>query len=378
MEKKKPGKQQNQKSQSRINPLSFNDVPGLGPVAIKLLKKEGYENTLQLICKTPTFLKEVTAMDKDKVGAAFAFMRKHLVEAGYITKQELTATELLKIRRQIKRVSIGCESLDNLLNGGIECKSITEFYGENASGKTQLSHSMAIQVQRPIKDGGLLEDLKNPPFVLWFDTEGTCRPERFISILAGKKLIDDYPADIKQKLLDNKDLSPAEEQVVKTVKGNQEKEAPKYLDRIIVQKASNAYAQFILVQNAMQLCQHINIKIIIIDSGTALFRSDYLGRGNTKAKFDLLNEMIHDLKAIAENYNIPIIFINQIYHSPEQSFGKDEDIPYGGNIIGHAIPYRIKLEHFIKTNKATIMKSPYQANNTAVFKVTDAGVVDVE
>lgn len=378
MEKKKPSKQVNQKSQSKINPLSFGDVPGLGPVAIKLLKKEGYENTLQLICKTPTFLKEVTAMDKDKAGEAFAFMRKQLVISGHLAKQDQNATELLKLRQKIKRVSTGCQALDNLLNGGVECKSITEFYGENASGKTQLSHSLAIQVQRPIKDGGLLEDLKNPPFVLWLDTEGTCRPERFVSILAGKHLITDYPADIKQKLLDNKELSPEEEQVVKTVKSNQEKEAPKYLDRIIVQKATNAYAQFILVQNAMQLCQHMNIKLLIVDSGTALFRSDYLGRGNTKAKFDLLNEVIHDLKAIAENYNIPVIFINQIYHSPEQSFGKDEDIPYGGNIIGHAIPYRIKLEHFIKTNKATIMKSPYQANNTAVFKVTDAGVVDVD
>ena len=53
-------------------------------------------------------------------------------------------------------------------------------------------------------------------------------------------------------------------------------------------------------------------------------------------------------------------------------------IPYGGNIIGHAIPYRIKLEKFTKTHKATIIKSPYQGNDEVKFMVTEAGVVDVK
>lgn len=372
-------KRPNQKEVQRpSNALSFEDVPGLGPVAIKLLKKEGYETTLQLICKTPTFLKDVTGMDKDKAGQAFKFMKNKLEKSGYISKQELTATELLQQRRQIKRVSTGCQSLDRLLNGGIECKSITEFYGANGSGKTQVSHTMAIQVQRPIEDGGLKEEGKPPPLVLYIDTENTCRPERFLSILSGKGLIKDVPEPLKQKILDGKVLTPQEEMTYKTVMKMQDKECKVYLDNIIVQKATNAQAQFITIQNAMGLCQQLNIKLMIVDSGTALFRSDYLGRGNTKAKFDLMNEMIHDLKLIAENYNIPVIFINQIYHSVDPQMGKDEDIPYGGNIIGHAIPYRIKLEHFTKTNKATIMKSPYQANDQAKFKVTQAGVVDIE
>ena len=158
----------------------------------------------------------------------------------------------------------------------------------------------------------------------------------------------------------------------------QEKQAKPYLDKIIVWKASNAQAQFIFVQNAMGLCQHMNIKLLIADSGTSQFRSDYLGRGNTKAKFDLLNEMVHDLKLIAENFNIPVIFINQIYHSVDPAMGKDRDIPYGGNIVGHAMTYRIKLEKFIKTHKATIMKSPYQANDDARFVITHSGIADVE
>ncbi len=364
--------------QKKINPLSLEDVPGIGPVAINLLKKEGFETTLQLLCKTPIFLRDVTGMDKDKVGRAFAFMKKKLEESGHISIQETTATQLYQQRMKIKRVSIGCQALDRLLNGGVECKSITEFYGEPGSGKTQISHTLAIQVQRPISEGGLLEDVKNPPIVLYIDTENTCRPERFISILIGKGLIPDFPSTLKQKILDFKELTSDDVATYTKIQEQQMIQSKPFTDRIEVLRARNAHAQFIIVQNAIKICQHVNVKMIIMDSGTALFRSDYLGRGNTKAKFDLLNEMIHDLKSIAENYNIPVIFMNQIYHSPEQMYGKDEDIPYGGNIIGHAIPYRIKLEHFIKTNKATIMKSPYQANDDVKFKVTEAGIVDVE
>lgn len=374
-EKEKPS---SKKSEKKIDPLSFDDVPGLGPVAIKLLKKEGYDNTLQLICKTPTYLKDITSMDKDKAAEAFAFMRKHLAIAGKITKQENTAYEILQMRKKIRRVSTDCKSLDRLFNGGIESKCVTEIYGENGSGKTQLSHVMAIQAQRQLKEGGLLEDLKNPVFVLYIDTEGTFRPERIISILAGKKLITDIPGSIKQKILDEKELSTEEALTLKTITAKQEQEAKPYLDRIIVQRASTAQAQYFIIQNAMGLCAQINIKFIIMDSGTALFRSQYLGRGRGQAKFELLNELIHDFKAVVENYNIPGLFVNQIYHSPDQSYGKDEDIPYGGNIVGHMMPYRIKLEHFIKTNKATIIKSPYQANDEARFKVTEAGVVDVD
>ena len=82
------------------------------------LKDEGYETTLQLVCKTPTFLKEVTGMEKDKCGIAFRFMKDRLIEAGLLNQSTMKATELLKLRKQIKRVKIGCKSLDDLLGGG--------------------------------------------------------------------------------------------------------------------------------------------------------------------------------------------------------------------------------------------------------------------
>lgn len=377
--KKKPSNQKNQKNlRKKIDPLSFDDVPGLGPAKIKALNKEGWTTTIQIICKTPTFLKEITGMDKDQAGEAFAYMKKKLIIAKLIGKQEMSGTEAYQERMKIRRVSTGCRSIDRLLDGGIECKAVTEFYGENGSGKTQLAHVLCIQAQLPIDQGGLKEPGDKPSIVLFMDTENTCRPERFISILAGKKMIPDFSSELKQKIIDDKLLTPEEQKEYDEVKKDQVIKSKKWLDHIEIQKASNAYQLFGYVQNAIQIAKELNILMIIVDSAVAPFRREYLERGTTKAKFNLMNEMIHDLKLLGENHNIPIVVINQIYHKPDQTFGKDDDIPFGGNIFGHAVTYRIKFEKFIKTHKATFMKSPYQDNDEARFIVNQAGLSDVE
>jgi len=334
------------KKEKKIDPYSFEGIPGLGPVKIEALKQEGFYNTLQVIHKTPTWLKDVTGCDRDEAGEIFGLMKKRLRDAKVILPQEMTGTELLAERLKVERIGTGCNAIDHLLNGGIECRCITEVYGENGSGKTQFSHTLTIQVQRKKEDGGLAEEGKPPPMVLYIDTENTMRPERIISILKGKGMI------------------------------KEDKEAEKYLDHIIIRKATDAVQQINYIKDAIEMVQHVPIRLIILDSGTSLFRSDYLGRGNTKSKFDLMNEMVHDLRAIAENNNIAILFVNQIYHKPDEMYGADPDIPYGGNIIGHAMPYRLKTMKSGSKHKLRIKKSPYQDNNDCVFEITEAGVVD--
>jgi DNA repair protein RadA len=351
------------------DPLSLEGITGIGPSGIKALNDEQIFDTLQLVCKTPTFLKDVTGMDRDKAGKAFAEMKKRLEEAGYLSKQEMSAWELLQERHKIVRLRTGCVALDTLLGGGLECKSITEFFGENGSGKTQTSHTLAIMAQRPLEEGGLY-DGGNPVVVLYIDTENTCRPERFLQIAIAKGFVPESANELVNKLKQGGELTKED--------AKEHPEAARMLSNIIIQKATNAADQFVKVNNASQLIRAINIKLIIVDSATALFRSDFLGRGNTKTKFDLLNEMVHTLQRIAENYVIPIVFINQIYHSVDPKMGEDPDIPYGGNIVGHAIPYRIKLFKSGKKHGAKIHKSPYQANDDVRFYVSEAGLVDIE
>lgn len=365
------------KPEKVIDPLSLSGIPGLGPVGIKALEAEGTNTTLAVICKHPTWLAEVTGMTRPKASEAFTYMKNNLEKSGHIQVQMQTASELLLVRKKIPRVKTGCNTFDDLLNGGIESRTLTEFHGENGSGKSQLCHLLALQTQRPTKDGGLWAETETErPVVLFIDTEGTCRPERFISILEGKKLIVGVPSVIKTKIDGGKSLTKDEIETVNKIRIQQEVESRIFTDNIIVRRSTNAYDLILQIKNAVPQIKELNIKLIILDSGTALFRSDYLGRGNIKAKFDLMNEMVHDLKMIAENYNIPIVFINQIYHKPDIMYGADPDIPYGGNIVGHAIPYRIKLWKSGKKHGAKIIKSPCQANEDIRFIITEGGFED--
>ena len=48
----------------------------------------------------------------------------------------------------------GGKQLDALLGGGIETGSITEFFGEFRSGKTQLMHTLCVTSQLSRESGG--------------------------------------------------------------------------------------------------------------------------------------------------------------------------------------------------------------------------------
>lgn len=53
-----------------------------------------------------------------------------------------------------EQVHTGAKQLDALLGGGIETGSITEFFGEFRSGKTQLCHTLCVTSQLSKESGG--------------------------------------------------------------------------------------------------------------------------------------------------------------------------------------------------------------------------------
>ena len=87
-----------------------------------------------------------------------------------------TAKAFFEKRKNQVFIKTGCDSLDELLKGGIETGSITEMYGEFRTGKTQLCHTLCVTCQLPIKDGG------GAGMAMYIDTEGTFRPERLVEI----------------------------------------------------------------------------------------------------------------------------------------------------------------------------------------------------
>ena len=90
-----------------------------------------------------------------------------------------TGDIILERRRNIGKLTTRSTALDDLLGGGVETQSITELYGEFGSGKTQLAHQLAVNVQLNRESGGLGGSC------ILIDTENTFRPERITQMADG-------------------------------------------------------------------------------------------------------------------------------------------------------------------------------------------------
>lgn len=154
-----------------------------------------------------------------------------------------TATEFHQRRADIIQLSTGSSELDRLLQGGIETGSITEIFGEFRTGKSQLCHTLAVTCQLPIDQGG------GEGKCLYIDTESTFRPERLLAIAERYNL-----------------------------------SGPDVLDNIAYARAYNSDHQMSLLTQASAMMAESRYALLIVDSATALYRTDYQGRGELSAR----------------------------------------------------------------------------------------------
>jgi DNA repair protein RadA len=223
------------------------------------------------------------------------------------------------------------------LGGGLETQTITEIYGEYGSGKSQLCHQMCVNVQLPIEHGGLNGS------ALYIDTENTFRTERIVQMA--------------------KHLGLTPEEVVKN---------------IVFAEAYTSDHQMFLLENADKIIKENNIRLIVVDSLTAHFRSEYLGREMLAERQQKLNKHMHRLIRLARAFNAVAVVTNQVMAKPDVFFG-DAVHPVGGHIVAHTSHTRIYLRKSPRgpTRIARLVSSPYLPEGERVFKVTENGVEDV-
>ncbi|MDX1595708.1 MAG: DNA repair and recombination protein RadA [Nitrosopumilaceae archaeon] len=320
-----------------LEPFDLSDLEGVGPVTKKKLEDAGISTLMDLVVRGPVELEEISSMTSETCEKIVTKARKQLIESGAIVKEFATASEIYTRRQAVGKISTCTDALDELFGGGIETQAVTEVYGEFGSGKTQLCHTLCVSVQKPKEEGGLDGN------VLYIDTEGTFRPERVVSIAKAHNM-----------------------------------DPIKALDRIIVARAYNSSHQILILEEAGKMIQEENVKLIVSDSTTGLFRSEYLGRGTLAARQQKLGRYIRLLSRIAEAYNCAVVATNQVSSSPDAFFG-DPTRPVGGNILAHASTYRIYLRKGGKNKRvAKMVDSPHHAMTEAVFELGEMGVQDTE
>lgn len=231
--------------------------------------------------------------------------------------------------------------IDNFITGSLVCahntQSITEVYGKFASSKSQWCFETAVTVQLPKEKGGLEGNC------LYIDSENSFRPERIISIAKHFKL-----------------------------------DPEKVLRNIFVARAFNADHQMLLAEKAADLIKEKNIKLMIVDSLTAQFRGEFIGRGMLADRQQRLNKHMHTLMKLAEMNNIAVLVTNQVMQRPDILFG-DPTAPIGGEIVAHNSKTRIYLRKS-KADKrvAKLVDSPSLPDGEAIFRVTENGIEDVK
>lgn len=231
-----------------------------------------------------------------------------------MVKDDMVMSETL-----IKRLPTGAKPLDDILGGGFEAGTISQLFGEPASGKTNICLQLAINTLRTGKR------------VVFIDTEGFS-VERFRQI--------------------------AGEDAEKLAKG------------LMVFKVMSFEQQYAAVKETEKLAEQ-DVGLIILDSATAYYRLELESKDSMLLKRELANQ-VTILLGLARKYDLAVLITNQIYMDVD----KEELRAVGGNMLEHISKAIVQLSRTgIGTRMAVLKKHRSMAEGqTAEFKITATGI----
>ena len=315
---------------SEVKIQNIEDLPGVGPTIAEKFREAGYSTLEEIGTQSPGQLSDATGIGQESCA-------KYIKEAGKNAKigSFLTGTELMEKRATVGKLTTSSSTFDELLGGGVETQSITEFYGQYGSGKTQFMLQLAVNAQLPVEQGGLGGE------VAIIDTENTFRPERIISMAKALELDPD-----------------------------------EVLSKIHVGRAYNSHQQMLMVKKVKEIAKERPIKMLAVDSLTGAFRAEYIGRGTLAERQGKINAHMSALARFGDLHNAAVVVTNQVSSNPAAFFG-DPTKPIGGNIVGHTSKFRIYLRRG-KAGKRVcrLVDSPHLPENEALVSITEDGIRD--
>lgn len=318
-----------------------------GPVPVDKLQESGIHindikklieaglNTVEAVAFTPKkTLLAIRGISEQKADKILGEAQK-IVPLGF-----QSATEVHARRSELVHITTGSKQLDALLGGGIETGAITELFGEFRTGKSQLCHTLAVTCQLPVNMGG------GEGKCLYIDTEGTFRPVRALAVAERYGL-----------------------------------NGEEVLDNIAYARAYNADHQQALLTSASALMSESRFCLLIVDSCTALYRTDFSGRGELSSRQTHLGKFLRTLQRLADEFGIAVVVTNQVMSTPDAAPGAygNEKKPIGGNIMAHASTTRLQLKKGrANTRSCKIYDSPCLPESETTFAILAGGIGDPE
>jgi DNA repair protein RAD51 len=121
--------------------------------------------------------------------------------------------------------------------------------------------------------------------------------------------------------------------------------------------------------------------VIIVDSATSLYRTDYSGRGELSERQMHMAKFLRILHRIADEFGVAVVITNQVVAQVDGSamFQADPKKPIGGNIMAHASTTRL---YFRKgrgdTRVCKVYDSPSLPESEATFAISPEGIIDAK
>ena len=303
---------------------------GIGRITLKRIEDSlGLKYVNELVLFNPEELSERAGIDIERAERILRIARRLVRPV-----KALQASHITEYGKEV--LTTGVKGIDELLGGGLRTSELYEFAGEFGSGKTRLCHQLAVTVQLPVNRGGLGGS------AVYIDTEGTFSSERIVHIAER--------FSVKEPL-----------------------ESILYFRPINVVELED-----FVVEELNALIRDKGVRLIVIDSIIALYRSQFKGIEWLARRQQRINYVLDWLKRLSTLYDVVVVYTNQVLTQPVP-FGVAIKIPAGGNILAHAATHRFFLR---KTRGHIIMevldspRLPYKA--TALFVIKNDGLHDYE
>ncbi|KAI4335147.1 hypothetical protein L6164_013820 [Bauhinia variegata] len=333
---RKVAQEQDEVEEMQHGPLHVEQLQasGIASIDVKKLRDAGF-CTVESVAFTPRKdilqIKGISEAKVDKIVEAAS----KLVPLGFTSASQIHAQRL-----EIIQITTGSRELDKILEGGIETGSITEIYGEFRSGKTQLCHTLCVTCQLGLDQGGAEGK------AMYIDAEGTFRPQRLLQIA------DRFG-------LNGSDV----------------------LENVAYARAYNTDHQSRLLVEAASMMVETRFALMIVDSATALYRTDFSGRGELSARQMHLAKFLRSLQKLADEFGVAVLITNQVVSQVDGSavFAGPQIKPIGGNIMAHATTTRLAVRKGRGEERiCKVISSPCLPEAEARFQIVAEGVADVQ
>lgn len=316
----------------------LEDIPGIGPLTAEKLRNAGIFSPKQLALYSIDELLMYTDIDDyNRLNRALIKVRRTF-RSSIMTR----ASEHSNLCSKFQRLTTGVQTIDQMLQGGLEPRCIYEIVGEYGTGKSQLCFQLSVTAQLTNNRKGVGGK------TLYIDTEGTFSDKRIVSI-AERFNVDDS------------------------------------LSNIFILQPMNVDEQIDCIRILLPKCiEEENVKLIVVDSLVSHIRAEYRGREMLVTRQQTLNYMLNFLLRVAMLYNAYIVVTNHVVARPLAGGGV---IAAGGHVMAHGTTHRLfmsqtsikgKRRKSILYRKVVVEDSPYlQRGSSAVFGISEKGLIDV-